>query len=103
MDQWLRSVGQGALEEQHHLSKTQSSRLEEHLSAVTLIVLDCRAVSNLYVGDLITIFILIIPLPDFLIINNTKSHREAKTNSTPFPKKGATKKFSITMNLERNL
>ena len=59
MDQWLRSVGQGALEEQHHLSKTQSSRLEEHLSARTLIVLDCRAVSNLYVGDLIAICILI--------------------------------------------
>ena len=96
-------MGQGALEEQHHLSKIQSSRLEEHLSAVTLIVFDCWAVSNLYVGDLIAIFILIIPLPHFLVINNTKSHREAKTNSTPFPKKGATKNFSITMNLERNL
>ena len=56
MDQWLRSVGQGALEEQHHLSKIQSSRLEEHLSAVTLIVLDCLAVSNLCVGDLVAIF-----------------------------------------------
>ena len=65
MDQWLRSVGQGALEEQHHLSKTQSSRLEEHLSAGTLIVLDCRAVSNLYVGGLIEIFTLIMPRPDF--------------------------------------
>ena len=39
--------------------------------------------------------------------NNSSSRlliiRVAKTNSSQFPKKGATKKFSITMNLERNL